>query len=151
MVELRLREILRGFVKQRGFEERLAIYRAYGIWEEIVGPEVARHVRPGHVQRGVLHVVADSGVWAQEFSFARETVLATLRKSGAPVKEIRVRQGTLPPPEATVDLTPPPPLPPPPPGEALELIHDPALRERFSELLHSARKGEDPTAPAHRR
>ncbi|MDA8346546.1 MAG: DUF721 domain-containing protein [Thermaerobacter sp.] len=151
MVELRLKEILRGFVQERGFTERLAIYRAYGQWEEIVGPEVARHVRPGHVQRGVLYVVADSGVWAQEFAFARGAVLATLQRSGVPVKELRVHQGTLPAPNALPDLQPPPLRPPAPPGEALDLISDPALRNRFAQLMQSALEGEDPPAPAHRR
>ncbi len=151
MVELNLGEILRGFLQDRGFAERLAIYRAYGRWEEIVGAEVARHVRPVHVHRGVLHVVADSGVWAQEFSFARGAVLASLQRSGVPVKELRVRQGTLPAPQALLDLTPPPPPPALPPGDAAQLIRDPEIRQRFAALLHSAREGEDPPAPAHRR
>ena len=151
MVELRLKEILRGFVQERGFAERLSIYRAYGQWEEIVGPEVARHVRPGHVQRGVLYVVADSGVWAQEFSFARTAVLQALHRRGVPVKELRVHQGTLPAPDALPGLAPRPRKPQPPPGEAVELIRDPDLRSRFAALLESAREGEDPPASAHRR
>lgn len=143
MVELRLSDILQGFLRERGFSERLSLYLAYGRWEELVGVEVAKHVRPVRMERGVLYLVADSGVWAQETSFARVAILARMHKAGIPVKDLRFRQGTLPPPEQLPELPKAGRRPPAPPQDALELIRDPGLKERFAQLLADARKEGD--------
>jgi hypothetical protein len=148
MVESRLGEILRGFVASSGFGRQMNLYRAYGHWEEIVGAEVARHVRPLRVERGVLWLVADSGVWAEETSFARPGILEALRRHGVAVREIRLRQGTLPRPEALAQMPRRQAAPPTPPGVAADLIRDPELRDAFASL--AVRKEGDPPAPPHR-
>ena len=149
MVESRLGEILRGFVASSGFARQIHLYKAYGRWEEIVGAEVARHVRPLRIERGVLWLVADSGVWAEETSFARPVILDALRRHGVPVRDIRLRQGTLPRPESLAELPRRPLAPPPPSGNAAELIRDPDLRLAFSAL--ASQKEGDPPASPHRK
>jgi len=151
MVELKLGSILHGILRDRGFLKRVAVYRAYAVWEEIVGAEVARHVRPLRLERGVLTLVADSGVWAQETSFARPAILDALRRAGVPVRDLHFRQGTLPLPEELPDLPVHAQRPAPPPGEALDLIRDPEIRQRFGMLLQHACKEEVSHAAPHRR
>lgn len=149
MVESRLADVLKGFVASSGFVRQIRLYSAYGHWEEIVGCEVARHVRPLRVERGVLWLVADSGVWAEETSFAKPVILEALKKHGVPVRDIRLRQGTLPRPESLAELPSKPQLPPPPPGRSADLIRDPDLRHAFA-ALGSHEEG-DPPASAHRK
>jgi len=149
MVESSLGEILRGFIASSGFVRQLDLYRAYGRWEEVVGPEVARHVRPVRVERGVLYLVADSGVWAEETSFARPAILEELRRRGVSVRDIRLRQGTLPRPEQLADLPRQRPAPAPPPGAAADLIRDPELRGAFCQL-GQGKEGDDPDHPLRR-
>ena len=148
MVESRLGEIIRGFVATSGFVRQMRLYRAYGHWEEIVGSEVARHVRPLRVERGILWLVADSGVWAEETSFARPVILEALQRHGVDVRDIRLRQGTLPRPESLADLPRRASVPPPPPGPTADLIRDPDLRNAFTAL--GSRKEGDPPASPHR-
>ena len=149
MVESRLGEVLRGFVASSGFARQLRLYKAYGHWEQIVGAEVARHVRPLRIERGVLWLVADSGVWAEETSFARPVILDALKRYGVPVRDIRLRQGTLPRPEMLAELPRSPVVPPPPPGNAAQFIRDPELRRAFSTLA-SGKEGDPPASP-HRK
>ena len=146
MVESRLGDILRGFVASSGFVRQIRLYQAYGRWEEIVGPEVARHVRPVRVERGVLWLVADSGVWAEETSFARPVILEALKRHGVQVRDIRLRQGTLPRPESLAELPRSEAAPPPPPGKAADLIRDPDLRRAFTSL-GSGKEGDPPASP----
>jgi len=146
MVESNLGEILRGFVASSGFVRQMRLYRAYGHWEGIVGPEVARHVRPLRVEHGVLWLVADSGVWAEETSFMRPMIVDALARHGISVRDIRLRQGTLPKPESLADLPRVAALPPPPPGPAVDIIRDPDLREAFA-ALGLREEGDSPAAP----
>ncbi len=148
MVESRLGEIIKGFVASSGFVRQMRLYSAYGHWETIVGAEVARHVRPLRIERGILWLVADSGVWAEETSFARPVILEALKRHGVDVRDIRLRQGTLPRPESLADLPRRQIAPPPPPLPAAELIRDPDLRQAFTAL--GPRKEGDPPASPHR-
>lgn len=150
MIELELREILRRMVESRGLGRRAAMSRAYTAWERVVGPEVARHVRPEMFRRGVLHLVAESGVWAQEVSFARETILRTLTQMGIPAEELRIRQGTLPEEDRLPGLIPQPRVPEAPPGDIADLVSDERLRRSMERLLRKAERKVDPPAPPHR-
>lgn len=44
-------------------------------WEAIVGSEVARHVQPVSLDRGILTLKADSSVWRQQISFLKPQLL----------------------------------------------------------------------------
>ena len=149
MVESRLGDILKGFVASSGFVRQMRLYQAYGHWEEIVGTEVARHVRPLRVERGVLWLVADSGVWAEETSFARPVILEALKRHRIEVRDIHLRQGTLPRTESLAEMPRRTEVPPPPPVKAADLIRDPDLRHAFTAL--GACKEGDPPASPHRK
>lgn len=64
----------------------------FGRWEEVVGAQVAAHVRPVRLDGGVLLVEVDEPAWATQVSF----LTATLRKRlasqvGVVVERVEVR------------------------------------------------------------
>ena len=66
-------------------------------WDDAVGENVAAHVRPVKLDRGILVVVADDPAWATQVKFLADTIIERL-KSVADVDvdavEVRVARGT---------------------------------------------------------
>ena len=65
-------------LRQRGMEDALVLGRVAGCWENVVGPEVARQVRPQLVRDGELVVSVDHPAWATELELAGSAVLSRL-------------------------------------------------------------------------
>jgi len=63
---------------QRGMEDALVLGRVASCWEEVVGPEIARQVRPQLVRAGELVVSVDHPAWATELELAGSAVLSRL-------------------------------------------------------------------------
>lgn len=63
---------------QRGLEDALVLGRVTACWEEIVGSDVARQVRPRLVRGRELVLSADHPAWATEFELAGTVVLSRL-------------------------------------------------------------------------
>lgn len=51
---------------QRGWRDESAIARLIAQWPEIVGPDLAEHVRPTGFRDGVLTLAAESTAWATQ-------------------------------------------------------------------------------------
>ena len=49
-------------------------------WEEVVGPEVARHCRPAAIEQERLVVLASDTTWASEVQWLASTVLARINE-----------------------------------------------------------------------
>lgn len=65
-------------LRQRGLEDALVLGRVTSCWEGVVGPEIARQVRPHLVRDGELVVSVDHPAWATELELAGSAVLARL-------------------------------------------------------------------------
>jgi hypothetical protein len=65
------------------------------LWQEAVGPRIARRARPVRLERGVLTVRAATSVWAQELTFLAPTIIAQLATLGLAVSSIRFSVGTV--------------------------------------------------------
>jgi len=65
-------------LRQRGMEDALVLGRVAGCWEKVVGPEIARQVRPQLVRDGELVVSVDHPAWATELELAGSAVLGRL-------------------------------------------------------------------------
>lgn len=63
-----------------GFGSAARVVRLAERWEEIVGPEVARHCRPDAFRGDVLHASVDSSVWCQELRLRAPRLLEALRR-----------------------------------------------------------------------
>jgi len=65
-------------LRQRGMEDALVLGRVQSCWENAVGPEFARQVRPQLVRNGELVVSVDHPAWATELELAGSAVLSRL-------------------------------------------------------------------------
>lgn len=83
-------------VYPRAEPQEIAALRAFGWWTRVVPERVAKNARPVRFARGVLTVHAATSAWAQELDFARESLLASVRRRLPDVRRIRVVVGPLP-------------------------------------------------------
>ncbi len=65
-------------LRQRGMEDALVLGRVADCWEEVVGPGMARQVRPQLVRGRELVVSVDHPAWATELELAGSAVLGRL-------------------------------------------------------------------------
>ena len=61
-------------------------------WPRIVGPQLAPHCSPLHLQGGILVVGAPPGPWLQALQYNRHQLLGALRGSGFSVRDLRLQQ-----------------------------------------------------------
>jgi predicted nucleic acid-binding Zn ribbon protein len=50
------------------------------IWDEVVGPAIAKHAHPLWIKDGRLRVQVSDPIWLQELGFAAETIREKLNK-----------------------------------------------------------------------
>jgi len=50
------------------------------VWDEVVGPAIARHAQPSWIQEGRLRVKVSDPIWLQELGFVEETIKTKLNK-----------------------------------------------------------------------
>jgi len=85
-------------LRQRGLEDALVLGRITSCWENVVGPDTARQVRPHLVRGRELVVSVDHPAWATEMELAGKAVLARLAEhlgDGAPQRlSVRVMPGS---------------------------------------------------------
>lgn len=74
-----------------------------GVWERVVGADVAKNARPLHLRRGRLSVATSSAAWAQTLQLMSGRVISGLNEAlgSDVVKDVAFRHaGWLPAPEA---------------------------------------------------
>jgi hypothetical protein len=111
--------------------------RAIVAWGDVAGPRVAARTRGEALRNGVFTVRVDGAAWLHELTYLKADLLARLNGhlGGRPVRELRFRPGSVPPPPAREAPKPEPELPPLDPAVAARIraetaaIADPALRE----------------------
>ncbi|MFO7871122.1 MAG: DUF721 domain-containing protein [Kiritimatiellia bacterium] len=87
-------DVVPSVMKKLGIESQHWLTVMNTDWEKLVGPEVARHTRPGRFERGRLTVFVDSSVWLNELArYGREEMLSNLRREfgGKRVKSLNLR------------------------------------------------------------
>ncbi len=133
--------VLQDWLRQRGVADRLRAYRAWQLWNEVVGPQIAARAQPSGIRDGVLEIKVDQPVWMQQLQLMKPQILARLnqRLGGEVFRDIYLRRGS----PAPVPKTPPPPKPLPPLtaaeeaqiDEVLKELADPELREGLRRVL----------------
>lgn len=74
--------------------DRRQIGGVFGRWEEAVGPDLARQVRPVRLDGGVLTVEAVDSAWATQVKFLTGDIVARLAAvAGVTVERVEVRVG----------------------------------------------------------
>jgi hypothetical protein len=135
--------ILQDWLQQRGVAERLQDYRAWQLWNEVVGPQIAARAQPSRIRNGVLEIKVDQPVWMQQLQLMKPQLLARLNdRLGAPVfHDLYLRRGQpAPPVRPPARHLPPPPLPLPAATEArieeiVGSLTDTELRQRLRGIL----------------
>lgn len=84
---------IRGLLADEGWQQQAAIGAAFGRWEQIVGPELAAHARPGGLADGELVIVADSTAWATQLRLLAATLVRRLSAElgDGTVRRVKVR------------------------------------------------------------
>jgi len=90
-------EALAQLVQRQGWSQRLVTATLWARWDEVVGPDLARHCQPVRVAGGILVVRARSAVWATQLRYLVPGLLANLTEVlGEPVvRDIRLVVGPL--------------------------------------------------------
>ena len=90
-----LAKVLSKVLADTGLSERLDERRVLSAWVEIVGEEIAEHVRTLDIVDGVLMIDADHGTWRQEVTLLAPEIINRLNDmfGRETVCEIRWRRG----------------------------------------------------------
>lgn len=103
--------LLRDLFNRRGMNEKLREYRAWKVWEEVVGPQIANRARPIRIREDILEVSVDHPVWMQQLHLLKPDILARLnqRLGGEVFRDIFWKRGRLAPHEMLRPAAEPPP------------------------------------------
>ena len=149
----KLGNILEKSLKRLDPSDSLVEYGVWPIWNEIVGPTIARNAQPDKIRHGTLFVKVTSPTWMQQLQYMKEMISEKLNQSlGAEVvKNIFFYVGRLEP-EVPASRTKDHPAPslsssePKIDEEHLSSIKDPeirrALRRLFAAKSADAKAGE---------
>lgn len=72
--------ILDGILKQKGLTKKIQQYSVFEVWQEIVGPTLAKETTPRKMQGQTLVVQARNAAWAQELSFMKPMILKKIKE-----------------------------------------------------------------------
>jgi len=89
--------LLDQLVQGLGLGEKLEQYRAFIVWGEVVGPQVAARTAPLRIRGGVLEVRVDQAVWMQQLQLLKPKILIRLneRLGQETIRDIFWRQGSV--------------------------------------------------------
>ncbi|GAB92757.1 DUF721 family protein [Gordonia rhizosphera] len=63
---------------ERGWQEQIGQGTVFGLWDSIVGADIAAHANPTSLTDKVLHVQAESTAWATQLRYMQATILAKI-------------------------------------------------------------------------
>jgi len=137
----KLGEILEKSLKRSDLSGRLLEYGVWPIWNETVGPIIARNAQPEKIRNGTLFVKVASPTWMQQLQYLKEMIREKLNQSlrGEVVKNIFFVVGKI---DAKAPQEKTGPLAPRPtsaePGfdeEQLRSVKDPEIRRALRRLF----------------
>ncbi|HWP57334.1 MAG TPA: DUF721 domain-containing protein [Candidatus Acidoferrales bacterium] len=143
----RVGQILEKSLKRLELSGRIEEHGIWPIWNDTVGPIVARHAQPERIRNGTLFVGVTSSTWMNELQYVKDIIIDKLNEQlGREVVKniffVMGQQETPRPAPAGKPLA----RPPAPRAQAtaeLESIRDPEIRDALKRLFDtSARKGE---------
>ena len=135
----RLGDILDRTVKRLPLRRRLDDYALWAIWDDTVGPAVARNAQPEKIRNGTLFVKVRAPTWMQQLQYMKDIMMEKLnqRLEREVVTNIFFMVGEIPaepPPESSGSPSPAVDATRLPEGE-LGHLNDPELRDSLRQLL----------------
>jgi hypothetical protein len=138
----RLGQVLEKSLKRLELSPRLNEYGVWPIWDDVVGPTIARNAQPEKIRNGTLFVKVTSPVWMQQLQYMKEMIAERLnqRLQADTVRNIFFVVGRVD--SQTVDIASEPTTPSRtveqargPDEEFLASVRDPEIRQAFKRLL----------------
>ena len=133
----------------KGLDKKLQQYRAWTVWNEVVGPQIAKHAQPLRIRESILEVRVENPTWMQQLQLLKPKILKGLneRLGEETLQDIFWKRGKVENPvtEIAVQELPLPELPPEQAKEIEQLIadiHDKELRQSMQKLLTLAGRHE---------
>jgi len=98
----RFGDLLQDILRQHNLDRRARQRAALGLWDEVVGPDIARNAWPLGVREGALVVGAANHAWAQTLHLMRASLLEALnaRIGADALHDLQVRVARRQPPRA---------------------------------------------------
>ena len=147
----KLSEILEKSLKRLDLAGRLTEHGVWPIWNEIVGPTIARNAQPEKIRNGTLFVKVTGSTWMQQLQYMKEMIADKLnqRIGKEVVKNIFFVVGRVNYEEAQTTVKPNTPQPPSHPiteldDKVLSSIHDPTLRQSLQRLYRAVSRRRRP-------
>ena len=136
----RLGDILDRTMQRLPFRRRLDDYAVWEVWDDTVGPAVARNARPEKIRDGTLVVKVRAATWMQQLQYMKEIIAEKLnqRLEREVVTNIFFVVGEMPRREAAGRPRARPPLAVDAtrlPEDELSRVDDPGLRDSLRRLL----------------
>ena len=72
--------LLEAILADKGIDNKLQKYRAWTIWQEVVGPQIARQTQPLRIRESTLEVRVGNATWMQQLQLLKPKILAELNK-----------------------------------------------------------------------
>ena len=73
-----LKDILSSLLNDSGLSFNPGDARIWQVWDEVVGPPIARNAQPLWIRKGTLRVKVSDPIWLQELSLAGEVIKGKL-------------------------------------------------------------------------
>ena len=140
--EVLVGDLVEQLLSSKGLTTQLKKYQTWSCWNDVVGPQIARHAQPLRIRDRILEVRVSQPAWMQQLQLLKPKILQQLneRLNEELIEDIYLKRGTVTPPEE-------------PPkrqqkkheplteddqthiSEILEGLDDPVLRKSLSELI----------------
>lgn len=81
-----------------GYTRKLKEYRAWQVWEQVVGPQIASHAKPLRIRDGILEVRVDQPIWMQQLRMMAPQILHKLNTALGEelIRELFWKRGRIP-------------------------------------------------------
>lgn len=76
----RLGDVLAKSLKRLDLAPRLDEYGVWAVWNDVVGPAIARNAQPEKSRNGTLFIKVSSPVWMQQLQFMKEMIADKLNQ-----------------------------------------------------------------------
>lgn len=139
--EIDIGSLIEQILASKGLDKKLHQYRAWSVWDEVVGPQIAQHAQPLRIRESTLEVRVENPTWMQQLQLLKPKILKELnqRLGDSTLEDIFWKRGKIEKPEEPEPAAPE--LPPLSNERATEIdkltgdIRDDELRTHMRQLL----------------
>jgi hypothetical protein len=94
-------DLIEQLLASKGFTTQLKKYQTWSCWNDVVGPQIARHAQPLRIRDRILEVRVAQAAWMQQLQLLKPRILKQLneRLDGDLLDDIFLKRGDVTPPE----------------------------------------------------